>query len=74
MGKCKRRLINAAKNNSDFSITREDAIKKVCEELTNNFSDKNAINLITMFGLTAEELAEAGMDYETLKVLGKIIN
>ncbi len=49
-------------------MTRESAIGKVSKVLACKKNDRiTAHRLITLFGLEAEELSEAGVDYENLK-------
>ncbi len=76
MGKCKKRTLY--KNNSSYFMTREEAINNVfkafsqsCNKKTNY---KNAMETISLFGLSAEELSEAGLSYENLRALGSAIN
>lgn len=70
MGKAKKRILH--KSNSSLFMTRETAVSKVFNMLSNN-SRMEADNLITLFGLTAEELSEAGVPYEDLISLGQTI-
>ena len=75
MGKSKRRIIARAKNsNNDFSLTRQEAINMVCEALNEDNVSQKAQDIIGLFGLSGEELAEAGLSYELLKALGKTIS
>ena len=75
MGKCKRRTLY--KSNSSLFMTRERAAIRVGEclkEFDANFRHKNeARDIITLFGLSAEELSEAGVGFEHLKSLENII-
>lgn len=45
-------------------MTRENAIKEVVKRFKNN---EDALDLITLFGLSAEELLEGGALYEEIK-------
>lgn len=65
MGKSKKRIIHKGKNDQFDSISRSDAVKNVVELLNNG--DKKAYSLITLFGMTAEEVLEAGASYEVVK-------
>ena len=66
MGKSKRRIIYRGKNPQQLtSLSRDEAVKTVVGML--NSSDKEAYSLITLFGLTAEEMLEAGASYEAVK-------
>ncbi len=73
MGKAKKRILH--KTNSSLYMTREGAVNKVFQMLENS-KQKDRIeadNLITLFGLTAEELSEAGVCYEDLVSFGETI-
>mgnify|MGYP004566333391 FL=1 len=65
MGKSKKRLIYKGKNDTFTSLSRTDAVNKVVELL--KIGDKEAYSLITLFGVTAEEVLEAGASYEVVK-------
>ncbi len=41
---------------------------------TKEFNFKNALSTISLFGISAEELSEAGVAYENLKALGSVLN
>lgn len=79
MGKCKKRTLH--KTNSSYFMTRETAVNNVFNMINdskkkskNNLDFKNAIDMISLFGISAEELSEAGVPYENLKALGSDIN
>ncbi|EKE02862.1 MAG: hypothetical protein ACD_20C00322G0005 [uncultured bacterium] len=55
-------------------MTREEALSFVCKELCDDPSNIPARKLITLFGLKAEELSEAGVTYEVLRSLDGIIS
>lgn len=71
MGKAKRR--NLTKRNSSIYMTRESAISEVrklsCEPC---FERSKVEDLITLFGLSAEELSENGVSYEHIKGLRSV--
>jgi hypothetical protein len=71
MGKAKKRILH--KSNSSLFMTRETAVSKVFTMLSKDNKRIEADNLITLFGLTAEELSEAGVPYEDLISLGSTI-
>ena len=56
-----------------MSLRREDAIFGVVRNLKYNKFDTQTRDLITMFGLSAEELSEAGASYEELKILRGVL-
>ena len=70
MGKAKKRSIALGKHNQIENLSREGAIDYVVKNLS---QQENVEEIITLFGLTAEELLEAGAPYETVKVLEKIL-
>ncbi len=65
MGKAKKRIIYRGKNEQFSSMTRAEAVQNTAKML--NDGDKEAYSLITLFGLSAEEVLEAGASYETVK-------
>lgn len=71
MGKSKNRLIYRGDNKKFLSFSRIEAIKQTIEMLKNN--DKNAYEIITLFGLSAEELLENGGTYELIKGLENVL-
>ena len=71
MGKAKRRSLNQGINNKFQYITRESAL----DSIVKNMDKKNEIiDTITLFGFTAEEILEAGAEYEDVMALGGLIN
>ena len=70
MGKAKRRSLNQGINNKFQYMTRESALSSVVENL-----DKKAdiIDIITLFGFTAEDMLEAGAEYEDVLALGGLV-
>lgn len=71
MGKAKKRIIYKGKNEQFTTLTRAQAIKSAVELL--NDGDKEAYSLITLFGMTAEEVLEAGASYEIVKGMENIL-
>ncbi len=71
MGKAKRRSLNQGINNKFQYMTRESAL----DSIVKNMDKKNEIiDTITLFGFTAEEILEAGAEYEDVMALGGLIN
>ena len=68
MGKSKKRIIYKGKNLQLTNLTCTEAIDTAVKLLNNN--DREAYSLITLFGLTAEEILEGGASYEIVKGLG----
>lgn len=65
MGKAKKRSFQLGIYNQFSSLSREDAVKEVVKLLEEN--SREADNLITLFGMSAEEILEAGASYEAVK-------
>lgn len=71
MGKSKKRGFNKIRNEDFIRLTRENAAAEAAKLL--NQLDKEAYNLITLFGLTAEELLEEGANYEAVSNIKNIL-
>ena len=75
MGKCKKRTLT--KKTTPYFMTREEAVSSVFNifnSKTDKIDMKSALDTISLFGLSAEELSEAGVAYENLKALGSSID
>lgn len=72
MGKAKKRSINLGKHNQILTLSRESAIKRVVSAFKTRKDDVQ--DLVTLFGLSAEELLEAGALYEDVKGIEGILN
>ena len=71
MGKSKSRIFRKGINDQFTRMTRESAVTEVAKFLeARNITE--AHNLITMFGLTAEEILEAGASYESVVAMKNI--
>lgn len=73
MGKAKKRSLHLGINNRITNLSREEAVSAVLEHLKSAKGRQEAYNLITLFGLSAEELLEAGASYETVMSLKGIV-
>ena len=70
MGKAKSRSFNKNINDKFKYMTRESALDNVIKHIT----DKNDIlDTITLFGFTAEEMLDAGAEYEDIMALGGLV-
>lgn len=64
MGKSKKRILAKGAHSQISTLSRKEAI-----EIVLNSTSKDEIeNIISLFGLKPEELLEAGMSYETIKL------
>jgi hypothetical protein len=71
MGKAKRRNLKQEINDKFKYMTRESALNSVIK----NIDHKNEIiDTITLFGFTAEEMLEAGAEYEDVMALGGLVS
>ncbi len=70
MGKAKQRSLKKGINDRFQYMTRESALESVVENI-NNKSD--VLDTITLFGFTAEEMLEAGAEYEDVMALGGLV-
>ena len=78
MGKCKKRTLSKA--DTSYFMTRETAVSEIFNIINSktlkqkkNSDYKKAQDMISLFGITAEELSEAGVSYEELLSLGSLI-
>ncbi len=71
MGKSKSRIFRKGINDQITKISRSDAIVETVKYLNCN-KNTEAHNLITMFGLSAEEILEAGASYEAVVAMKNI--
>ncbi len=73
MGKSKKRNFNKNTEALGSIIKRSDVVKNVLSSIKNNTISDDVKNNISLFGLTPEELAEAGATLEEIKVFKKFI-
>ncbi len=81
MGKCKKRTLYKTNFNSTNFMTREEAVSDIFRLVNKTrtskrgeMSDfKKAVDIISLFGISAEELSEAGVAYENLKALESVL-
>ena len=75
MGKCKKRTLSRTKDSSfRLQFTRQEAVRTVIKEIGNNPTSIYAKEIISLFGITAEELSESGMTYEILRSLDSVLS
>lgn len=70
MGKSKARSLNRNINDKFKYMTRESALDNVIKNMDNK---NEIIDTITLFGFTAEEMLEAGAEYEDVMALGGLV-
>jgi len=80
MGKAKKRNFKTCINTGGAmgtlpsNLSRQKAIELAIKKIKENNLDKDAKDIIGLFGITAEELAEAGASYEDLIALKSILS
>lgn len=82
MGKSKRRVLH--KTNSSYFMTRETAVSEIFKIINDKSAKRykskktdgfrRALSTISLFGISAEELSEAGVPYENLKAFGSVLS
>ncbi len=70
MGKAKRRSLGLGAHNKFQYMTRESALESVIKNMDNK---NEVIDTITLFGFSAEEMLEAGADYEDVMAFGGLV-
>ena len=70
MGKAKNRNLSKNINDKFRYMTRESALNNVVKNMDNK---DEVIDLVTLFDFTAEEILEAGADYEDVMALGGLV-
>lgn len=70
MGKAKQRSLKKGINDRFKYMTRESALEAVVQNITNK---AEVIDTITLFGFTAEEMLEAGAEYEDVMAFGGLV-
>ena len=71
MGKAKKRSLHLGINDRFSNLSRNEAAKLAAKML--NVGDNEAVGLITLFGLSAEEILESGADYEVVKGMENLL-
>jgi hypothetical protein len=74
MGKSKRRILHKGINNQITNLKREDALNAVVKACNAKKIDDDIKDLISLFGFCAEEMLEAGANYEDVVGLKGILN
>ncbi len=71
MGKSKTRILRKGIQNQFQRLSRQDAVVEAANFLNNNDSN-SAKDIITMFGIQADEILEAGASYESVVAIKNI--
>ena len=73
MSKSKRRILHRNKENFPISCSREEAVKLVTDSIKSHKFNKEAKNMISLFGISGEELSEAGLAWEEVKAISSYL-
>ena len=69
MGKSKKRIFNKNTDNKGSVLKRHDVIARILSDIKNNKLTDETKRFISLFGITSEELTEAGAAYEELSAV-----
>ena len=73
MGKAKKRNFNKNSLSKGTTLKRSDIISQILVDIKNKKLSDETKSFITLFGITIEELSEAGATYEELSVINHMI-
>ena len=73
MGKSKKRIFNKNTDLKGSTFKRDDIISQILSDIRSNNLNYKTRNFISLFGITIEELSEAGAAYEELSVIKHLI-
>lgn len=73
MGKSKKRIFNKNTELKGSVLKRNNVISAVINDIKNNKLSDETQKLITLFGITGEELSEAGASFEEISIVKHLI-
>ena len=73
MGKAKKRNFNKNSLVKGTTLKRSDIISQIILDIRNKKLTNETKSFISLFGITLEELSEAGATYEELSIINHII-
>ena len=73
MGKSKKRTFNKNCDKNSIILKRSDIINRIISDIRNNAVNETTEKYIGLFGITSEELTEAGAAYEELSAIRHIL-
>ena len=73
MGKSKNRILNRGQNKQNNVIKRAEIIKQIITAIRKKSVDDNIKNLISLFGISIEELSESGATIEEISAIKQYI-
>lgn len=73
MGKSKKRIFNKNNELKGSTLKRSNAISSIIADIKSNKLSEETQKLITLFGITGEELSEAGASFEEISCVKHLI-
>ena len=73
MGKSKKRIFNKNTDLKGSILKRNEIISQILMDIRSNSLSNKTIKFISLFGITMEELSEAGAAYEELSAVKHLI-
>lgn len=73
MGKSKKRNLNKNSDKNAVVLKRVEIVKQIIFDIHNNSINEDTVKYINLFGITAEELSEAGAVYEELSAVKHLL-
>ena len=69
MGKSKKRNLNKISEKNSVVLKRVEIVKRIISDIHNRNINDDTLKYINLFGITQEELSEAGALYEELSAV-----
>ena len=73
MGKSKKRTLTKNIEKNSITLKRVEVINEIITDIRNNNINDETIRHISLFGITSEELSEAGAAYEEISAVKKFL-
>lgn len=73
MGKAKKRNFNKNSFSKGTTLKRNDILSQIVLDIKNKKLTDETIKLISLFGISTEELSEAGATFEELSIVKHLI-
>ena len=74
MGKSKKRIFNKNSIEKGSVYKRSEVITKIISDIKNCSVKDDTVNMVTLFGISPEELFENGISYEEFSVIKKYLS
>ena len=73
MGKSKKRIFNKNVSTKGMVLKRDEVVLKILSDIKNNNLTSETKKYISLFGITMEELSDAGAEFEELSIAKNFI-